>query len=323
MDFRKDVDFDVCTMGEPLAEFSMVGRELFSRGCSGDAVNVAISISRLGLRAATVAAVGSDEHGAYIIKALGEEGIYTGGLTVDRDHPTGIYFITLGKEGEHTFTYYRKGSSASLMRLTRKQKEIAARSAAFHSSGITQAIGDAAARSLKEAVVTAHNAGVHISYDVNFRPALTTDKRATASMRSIKKFITIFMISAEDYYLLYGRKRRAEEILEELKDEYEAVIVKDGGRGAWGAEKGKKHFIRSFNIKAVDATGAGDAFDAGLLSALIQGMEFEGAMRFASANAAIKCLKKGGTRGLPTRRQLNAFLKKYDGPAERGPSGMG
>lgn len=318
----KNARFHICTLGEPLVEFSYEGRELFSRGYSGDCVNVAVAASRLGLKAAVVASLGNDAMGTWLKGRVREEHIGVGSICLE-EGTTGIYFITLGKGGKHAFTYYRKNSPASRMKLSDRQLRTVEQSSIFHTSGITQAIGEEACAAVHQAARRAKDAGTAVSFDVNFRPSLTSSERAYAELKKMSGITDILFISTEDYAYLLGKKRTAVEIGEEMQAQgFSNVVVKDGSKGAFSLFEGRRVAVQSFRIKAVDATGAGDAFDAGMLYGVIADMDTESAMEFAAGVAALKCLKKGGTAGLPALKQVRAFLKNA---ARRSPGrhGMG
>jgi sugar/nucleoside kinase (ribokinase family) len=89
-----------------------------------------------------------------------------------------------------------------------------------------------------------------------------------------------------------------------------AAVVTLGAEGAIAARNGCDEVIASpaFEVVARDTTGAGDAFHAGFLMALIAGARLESALRTANAVAALNCEALGAQGGLPDRRRLERFL---------------
>lgn len=304
----------IVVMGEPMAEFSDAGEDRYELSFSGDAVNVAVSAARLGVPSSVIGAIGDDYFGTRLMDHLKQEGVNTDGLNVRRGGFTGIYFITLLGKGEHQFNYYRKGSSASLLGASARQLEIVEKGAFFHFSGIAQAIGKEARRSAKMAAKRAHDAGVTVSYDINFRPRLWGRRQAISALREVSDFVDIVIASMEDWNLLHGGNEDEKYIAGRLREEgFGRVVVKAGARGSYGIDGNLKIGQRSFPVRAVDATGAGDAYDAGFLCGLLSGYDFASSMKYGSMNAALKCRKKGGIRGLPTRRQLEAAIARETG----------
>jgi ribokinase len=87
------------------------------------------------------------------------------------------------------------------------------------------------------------------------------------------------------------------------------VIITLGGRGIYLATSEKRGIIPAYRVDAVDTTGAGDAFNGGLVAALAEGKSLEEAVEFANALAAIAVQRIGTTPAMPTREEIDAFLK--------------
>jgi sugar/nucleoside kinase (ribokinase family) len=88
------------------------------------------------------------------------------------------------------------------------------------------------------------------------------------------------------------------------------AVIKLGGKGAVAIRDGKVTKHRGFKVAAVDTTGAGDSFDAGFISAYLNGDSIEDCLRMGNACGALSTQKAGGTAGQPTRKELTAFLAK-------------
>ncbi|MEJ2373880.1 MAG: PfkB family carbohydrate kinase [Pseudolabrys sp.] len=91
------------------------------------------------------------------------------------------------------------------------------------------------------------------------------------------------------------------------------VAVTDGPNGVVWLEDGALRDMPAFAVNVVDSLAAGDVFHAGFTLALAEGRDFENALRFASAAAALKCTHFGGADGAPRRAEVEAFLKKQVG----------
>ncbi|HMJ43565.1 MAG TPA: PfkB family carbohydrate kinase, partial [Pseudolabrys sp.] len=88
------------------------------------------------------------------------------------------------------------------------------------------------------------------------------------------------------------------------------VAITDGPNGIYWLDGGVVKNMPAFKVKVVDSLGAGDAFHGGFALALAEGRTLMDAMRFASATAALKCTKFGGTAGSPHRVDVEAFLRE-------------
>ena len=83
-----------------------------------------------------------------------------------------------------------------------------------------------------------------------------------------------------------------------------------GAEGYAWAEVGRQGGQPGFKVDVVDTTGAGDAFHGAFALALAEGLSVEDCARLACAVAALKCTRLGGRGGLPTRKEVEAFLAK-------------
>lgn len=88
------------------------------------------------------------------------------------------------------------------------------------------------------------------------------------------------------------------------------LAVTDGPNNLFWLEEGTLRHLPAFSITAVDTLAAGDIFHAGLALALAEGRDLVGALRFASAAAALKCMRFGGAAGAPLRVEVDQFLKQ-------------
>jgi ribokinase len=87
------------------------------------------------------------------------------------------------------------------------------------------------------------------------------------------------------------------------------VLITLGGKGVYVNTEGKSEIIPAYHVKAIDTTGAGDAFNGGLLTALSEGKTLREAAMFANALAAISVQRIGTTPSMPTREEIDAFIK--------------
>lgn len=90
------------------------------------------------------------------------------------------------------------------------------------------------------------------------------------------------------------------------------VLITLGSRGVYVNSNGRAEIVPSYRVNAIDTTGAGDAFNGGLLTALSEGKDLWEAAKFAQALAALSVQRLGTTPAMPTREEIEAFL------AERG-----
>ena len=90
----------------------------------------------------------------------------------------------------------------------------------------------------------------------------------------------------------------------------ENVLITLGSRGVFVSSEGREEIIPAFRVDAVDTTGAGDAFNGGLLTALAEGKSLWDAAVFGNALAALSVQKMGTSPAMPTRQEIDDFLRQ-------------
>lgn len=88
------------------------------------------------------------------------------------------------------------------------------------------------------------------------------------------------------------------------------VLITLGSRGVYVSTGEESILIPAFKVKAIDTTGAGDAFNGGLVTALCEGKDMLEAVIFANALAALSVQKLGTTPSMPTRKEIDEFLRE-------------
>ena len=89
------------------------------------------------------------------------------------------------------------------------------------------------------------------------------------------------------------------------------VLITLGAQGVYVNADGRSQILPAFKVQAVDTTGAGDAFNGGLVAALAEGKSLLDAARFANAVGALSVQKLGTTPSMPTRGEIDAFLARH------------
>lgn len=91
----------------------------------------------------------------------------------------------------------------------------------------------------------------------------------------------------------------------------ENVLITLGGRGVYIATAEKREIIPAYRVKAVDTTGAGDAFNGGLVAGLAEGKDLWESAKFANALAALSVQRLGTTPAMPWREEIDQFMKEH------------
>jgi 2-dehydro-3-deoxygluconokinase len=270
--------------------------------------NVAIGLSRLGVPAGWMSVLGDDELGELVLHRVRAEGVDTSGVRRVPDRPTGLY-LREEVAGAHRVYYYRRDSAASTMAPGAFDPSALAGAAFLHLTGITGALSPESAEFLTWAARTAQTAGVRVSYDVNYRSRLWEAAAARTATEAVLPHVDVLLVGDEEARALWGWDD--DTCLERLADAGPAeVVLKLGARGCAAAVGGERLTSEGFPAREVDPIGAGDAFAAGYLAASVWGLDPRERLRTANAMGAFCVQNLGDYEGLPSRRELTAFLDR-------------
>lgn len=283
-----------------------------SLGIGGAESNVAVGLSRLGVDASWLGRIGDDSLGARVIRELRAEGIDVRAIA-DADAPTGLMLKERPTASSTAVLYYRSGSAGSRLSSADLPAGWVEEAALLHVTGITALLSDSARAALVSAVERAKAAGVVVSFDVNYRSALASRTTAGPLLRDIAARADTVFGGAEELSILFpGRSpERAAALLRE--DGCRTTVLKQGAAGATVFDETGTTVGAGFRVDVVDTVGAGDAFVAGYLSAMLEHLSAEETLRRANACGAVACLAPGDWEAAPTLRELERFL---DGDAD-------
>ena len=302
---------ELVTLGETMAllRSSSVGSLQHARsmdvGIGGAESNVAIGVARLGHRCAWMGRLGSDSLGDLVERELRAEDL-TLGVVRDAQSPTGL-MLKESRTAEHRRVwYYRAGSAGSRLCPSDLDEVLVSSARILHVTGITPALSASAAAAVERAVDVAVTHGVQVTFDVNYRAALWSRERASATLTSLAERADVIFGSPDELALLTQapQERDVGTLLAALARPGRVVVAKLGAQGAEAEEAGARVRQAAVDIDAVDTVGAGDAFVAGYLSEMLRAAPLAERMATAVRTGAFACLAPGDWEGLPTRAEL-------------------
>ncbi len=307
--------FDVATFGE--AMLLLVADEpgpiehatLFHKRSAGAETNVAIGLSRLGLKVGWASRLGSDSMGRALLATMQAEGIDCSHVVCDATQRTGFQFKGRVTDGsDPPIEYHRKGSAASQMRPEDIDEAWLCAARHLHATGVFAAVSETTLPTAHRTLDLMRAAGRTISFDPNLRPTLWgSTERMRECINALAAKADWVLPGVEEGRLLTG-----EATPEGIARFYRAagaslVVVKLGPEGAYydSATAGCGQ-VPGFPVdKVIDTVGAGDGFAAGVVSALLEGRSVAEAVRRGAWIGARAVQVLGDTEGLPTRAQLD------------------
>lgn len=303
----------VVTAGETmlLGVVSPAGRLRHARsldvGIGGAESNVAIGLTRLGVPTRWISLLGDDEPGQTVLDRIRAEGVDTSAVRRLAGHPTGMY---LREQVGSTVrvTYYRQGSAASTLAPGGIDTQDLQGATWLHLTGITPALSDDCAAFVGWVAAEARQAGLKVSYDVNYRSRLWDAPSARTFTESLLPSVDLLLVGTEEGRVLWpwdDDEAMARRLAGQGPTD---VVLKRGSAGAASWTDGAFTESPAFTVKQVDPIGAGDAFAAGYLFAHLCGCSAPDRLRTANALGALCVRARGDYEGLPSRRELDDFL---------------
>jgi 2-dehydro-3-deoxygluconokinase len=226
---------------------------------AGAESTVACYLAQLGLSASWVSRVGADPLGQLLLTTIGAWGVDVSSAGRDSSAPTGVFFKDPGPATR--VYYYRAGSAAA--RLGPSATVPPAR--LTHLSGITPALSASCAALVDRLLVERR-----CSFDVNYRPGLWPVAQAAPVLRDLARRAAIVFVGLDEAQTLWGVSTAAD--VRSLLPEPEVLVVKDAAVGATSFRGAEPTFVATPPADVVEPVGAGDAFAAGYLAALLRGL---------------------------------------------------
>lgn len=298
---------DVVTLGETMVSLRTgtvlrLGGTL-SMTMAGAESNVAIGLARLGHTVRWCGRVGADEVGAFILRTLRAESVAVDTVVVDASRPTGLMLAERRVADVSRVSYYRAGSAGSTLSATEAAASVAEAPRILHVTGITPALSPSAADAVAVAVRAARVAGTLVSVDINYRSKLWTPEQARPVLSELVRSADI-VIASEDELGLVAPAGEAAAAAELGEAGVSHLVITRGARGATVWQDGAAHDAPAVPIVVRDTIGAGDAFTAGYLSGVLDGLSPAGALHRGTVVGAFAVAAVGDWEGLPTRSEL-------------------
>ena len=272
----------------------------------GKGANQAVAIARLGAPVTIAGRVGNDSFGTQLVASLQTDTVNTELIVVDPEEASGVAFIFLSPEGNNAIVV----ASGANMRVGKDQQQNAA---IFARIAQTQALVlqlEIPLETVSGLISAGHKADVPVV--LNLAPAQPLPKEALQQL-------AMLVVNETEASLLSGQRVNSLEdarIVATVLHEQGTgtVVITLGSQGALLATDDGKGATRTIYqaapaVQVVDTTAAGDCFVAALTVAMTEQQSPEEALRFAVYASALKVTKFGAQSGLPTRKEVEAFMR--------------
>ena len=260
----------------------------------GPAATATVAAARLGVSAAFIGMTGDDEPGKWIVRDFESEKVSTEAMMIRKGHTSAIAYCWIDAPTGKRSVAWTRGNLPEL-KAEEVNLDLVRQAKILHLDGHNPAAALAAAKA-------AHEKNI---------PVLLDAGTLRDGVRELLPFVTI-LIASELFARQYSGEDDLKKAIFKLAEVgAEVTGVTMGKEGSMTLDNGKILHCPAFRIDPVDTTGAGDVYHAGFGVRYLETHDLMDCMRFASAVSAIKCLKLGGRAGIPTRAQVDEFLKSH------------
>jgi len=266
----------------------------------GKGANQAVGAARSGGSVNFVTCLGNDNFSPILLESFIKDNINTNYIFIESGISTGTALIMTDLQGRNCIGV-----------------------APGANDNLTSALVDKALPAIKEAELVLiqceipHETNKHVidlSHKLGKKTILNLAPARTIEDAYLAK-IYLLIVNESEAEFLSGDKVSSTRDIKKAADALLAkgpknVIITLGARGSYLAAEGKHYFTESFLVDAVDSTGAGDVFCGALAVALSENKNFQDAVKFATAAAAICVTRLGAQPSAPRRDEIDEFLSK-------------
>ena len=265
----------------------------------GNAANVAVGLSRLGLNSSICVEIGDDEFSQKIIKALTEEKVNIDLLKQSNGQPSS-FSVILNFQNERTIfsEHIRRAHNFTFDDIKTKWIYLTS-------------IGN----EWKNAYKNVTDYVLQSKCFLAFNPGTLQIEAGRESIVNVLSITNILFVNKEEAVEILNMKYEILNIKEVLiklqKLGPKIVVITDGDNGSYAIdEKGQIFMHDIYKTRVVEKTGAGDAYSTGFLAAILHGLSIKDAMAWGALNSASVIEKTGAQAGLLTRGEMQEGLKR-------------
>ena len=286
----------------------------------GSSANVAVDLSKLGVKTGLIGKLGQDMFGDILIETLEKYNVNTEGIVFTEEVRTPLVFIS--KKDKKKVLFYRNPGSDMKLQKGDIKKALFEKAFIFHFDSVSLT-DEPELSAIYQALDYARYNNQIISFDVNYRKVLWKDRElALSRINKAIKAADLIKLNSYELRFVSGEEdinKGINRILE-ISDKIRMVVVTDGDKGSYiRIGKSFKH-VNALDIPVVETTGCGDSFMAAFLSRILEILKkgsrldnmtnesLEKILLYSNAAGAITSSKYGVIPVLPTKNELADFL---------------
>ena len=314
---RVAIDFNPAYNDQVKEEFKPLKNvHMFEKFVGGSPANIAVGVTRHGMKAGFLGKVSDDQFGDYVVDYFNEQGIDTSHITrCTNGEKLGLTFTEMLSPSESSILMYRNCIADLQLSVDDIDEEYIRSAKAILISGTSLAESPSREAAIK-AVMLAKRNDTKVIFDIDYRAYNWKNEDEISIYYSIvAKEADIIMGSREEFDLTEKliRPGMTDEESAAYWQGYHAkiVVIKHGMKGSTAYTcDGEKFSIKPFPVQARKGFGGGDGYGAGFLYGLYQGRDVIDCLEFGSAEASMMVRSNNCSDSLPGPEEVHAFIKE-------------
>lgn len=252
----------------------------------------------MGCRTGIIAGVGNDDFGKNIIERLEKVGVDCSRILKSDNGSTGVAFVTYYSNGDRKFIFHIENTPAVEQKAPGSLEGMED-TKYFHIMGCSLMASMEFGREILKTMYMFQDQGTKISFDPNVRLEMMRDNRVINIVQEAFQNSNIFLPGVAELKMITGMESVEEAVKAAFENErLEILILKNGSRGSEiYTRNGLEQKMGVYPVKQVDATGAGDSFDAAFICGLVQGKSLKEAAQMGAAAGALNAAAFGPMEG--------------------------
>lgn len=314
---RVAIDFNPAYNDQVKEEFKPLKKvHMFEKYVGGSPANIAVGVTRHGLKAGFIGKVSDDQFGDYVVEYFDEQGIDTSCITrCTGGEKLGLTFTEMLSAKESNILMYRNRAADLQLHVDDIDEAYIRNAKAVLISGTALAESPSREAAIK-AVLLAKKNGTRIIFDIDYREYNWKNRDEIAIYYSMAaKEADIIMGSREEFDLTESliRPGMADEESAAYWQGHHAriVVIKHGMKGSTAYTcDGQSFSIKPFPVEARKGFGGGDGYGSGFLYGLYRGWDVIDCLEFGSAEASMMVRSNNCSDSLPGTEAVHAFIKE-------------
>lgn len=309
--------FDIIALGELNVDLILnqidsepeIGKEKFAKQMTltlGSSTAIfAANAAALGAKVAFCGMIGNDSFGDLVETSLRAKHVDTRYLIRQDNYATGATICMSYDEDRANLTYQ---GAMDYMTLADINPEVFLQAKHVHISSIFMQSG--VKRDLMNILELCRENGVTTSLDTQWDPTEQWD----LDYKSVLPMLTVFMPNETELKFL-THSETLEEAVGKIRPYANAAVIKCGSKGSLLMRKGQSDRMQQalLNTNVVDCIGAGDSFNSGFISRLVQGKPLEDCQQYGNMTGAVNTTAAGGTGAFTSREDVERIAKQLFG----------